>query len=176
MVPVIQAASTFIGNTINIGSFGGTNVSLGSKTGASSIPVVIASDQAGVPVTGTFFQGTQPVSFPAGSTIGLTPGTSVYISGNAARGVPVQTVVGCTTSSGLLLAANANRVGLECDSDCDNTAGRVYVNFGSAAATNTMKRLENCSSWQPPMVSTVAVQCLASAGTLSIRCTEYNNQ
>lgn len=46
----------------NIAQFGGTSVSLGSHVSASSMPVVIASDQAAIPVTGTFFQATQPVS------------------------------------------------------------------------------------------------------------------
>lgn len=36
--------------------------SLGQKLMAASFPVVIASDQSGVPVTGTFFQATQPIS------------------------------------------------------------------------------------------------------------------
>jgi hypothetical protein len=35
---------------------------LGQKVMASSTPVVLASDQSAIPVTGTFFQATQPVS------------------------------------------------------------------------------------------------------------------
>src|SRR5579884_2249669 len=38
------------------------NQLLGSKTSANSLPVVIASDQGAVPVSGTFWQATQPVS------------------------------------------------------------------------------------------------------------------
>ena len=36
--------------------------SLGQKAMAASLPVVVASDQSAVPVSGTFFQATQPVS------------------------------------------------------------------------------------------------------------------
>lgn len=38
---------------------------LGQKTMAGSAPVVIASDQSAIPVTGTFFQATQPISAAA---------------------------------------------------------------------------------------------------------------
>ena len=37
----------------NIAQFGGTNVTLGQKAMASSMPVVLASDQASIPVSGT---------------------------------------------------------------------------------------------------------------------------
>lgn len=43
-------------------TFTGRINTLGQKTMANSTPVVLASDQSAIPVTGTFFQATQPVS------------------------------------------------------------------------------------------------------------------
>lgn len=64
-----------VGDAAWSGSGNGTQVSIlkaiwlrlrgGSANSANSFPVVIASDQAPVPVSGTFFQGTQPVSAAA---------------------------------------------------------------------------------------------------------------
>src|SRR6202041_3532145 len=39
-----------------------TALAHGQAVSASSVPVVIASDQSAIPVTGTFWQATQPVS------------------------------------------------------------------------------------------------------------------
>jgi hypothetical protein len=65
---LLQRISTLIG---------GLPAALGQTNSAGSFPVVIANNQSAVPVTGTFFQGTQPVSLaslpalPTGSnTIG----------------------------------------------------------------------------------------------------------
>jgi hypothetical protein len=57
----------------NLTQVGGSTITLGSKTSANSLPVVVASDQAALPVTGTFFQTTQPVS---ASTLPLPTGAS----------------------------------------------------------------------------------------------------
>lgn len=46
----------------NIVSISGAPITEGQKDMAHSLPVVIASDQSAIPVSGTFFQATQPVS------------------------------------------------------------------------------------------------------------------
>jgi hypothetical protein len=48
---------------------GETQLSAGQKTSANSIPIVIASDQSIVPVSGTFWQTTQPISVADGSNV-----------------------------------------------------------------------------------------------------------
>jgi hypothetical protein len=207
LVGPLIAATSFIGNLVNIGQFGGTNVSLGSKTSASSIPVVIASDQAGFPVTnlGTFavqaaatlaaettkIIGT--INVAAGQSIAVTntgtfavqatlaagstvSGSSVAVVGmGRAFGVPVQTQVTATASSGALVAGNANRVGIEIDAACSNTQN-VFINWGSVAATSAMKFIAPCSSWQPPVSSTVAIQVISASGSQVVNVIEYNNQ
>lgn len=47
-------------------------ISAGQKTMALSVPVVLASDQSALPVTGAFYQATQPVSIAA--TINVSTG------------------------------------------------------------------------------------------------------
>lgn len=249
LVGPMRALNTAMGMLVNVGQFGGVAVTLGSKTGASSIPVVIASDQGGVPVTGTFWQATQAVSgtfwqatqpvsnagtfavqaaavlaaettkvigtvnIAAAQVIGVTgtfwqatqpvsiasmPSTpvtgtfwqatqpvsgTVSVSGSTmtvlgmgrSNGVPPYTRFSLTNVSSQMLPANANRVGLECELDCDATT-RVYHAWGASAATNTSQRLEVCGSWQPPASSTVAIQGIAVSGTQTGGCTEYLNQ
>lgn len=50
------------GGNVNINQVGGAAVALGQTTMANSFPVAIASNQSALPVTGTFWQATQPVS------------------------------------------------------------------------------------------------------------------
>ena len=70
--------------TTNITQVGGANISEGQKAMAASVPVVVASDQTGIPVTGTFYQGTQPVSaaslpLPAGASVMRTAGRTRFL-------------------------------------------------------------------------------------------------
>lgn len=85
------SSSGATGISTNIAQYGGTSTSLGSKTSAASIPVVIASDQANVSVsqgTASALNATVTGSGSAGSpaagvvTIqGITNGTAVPVSG-----------------------------------------------------------------------------------------------
>lgn len=59
---VVQPTDGYLLTTDNLTKVGGTAITLGQKTMAASLPVVVASDQSGLPVTGTFFQATQPIS------------------------------------------------------------------------------------------------------------------
>jgi hypothetical protein len=56
-----SAANQVIGNA-SLASIDGKTPALGQALMAASVPVAIASDQSAIPVTGTFFQATQPVS------------------------------------------------------------------------------------------------------------------
>lgn len=50
------------GGNVNITQVGGAAIALGQTTMANSFPVVLSSNQSSIPVTGTFWQATQPVS------------------------------------------------------------------------------------------------------------------
>lgn len=66
--------------------------SLGQKSMANSAPVVLASDQSSIPVTGTFFQTTQPIS----GTVTATPPTN---TSPATQNITIQDT-GSTVTSG----------------------------------------------------------------------------
>lgn len=65
-LPAFAATPAF-----NISQIGGAALALGQTTMAGSIPVVLPSNQSAIPVTGTFWQATQPVSW-SGMTVGLS--------------------------------------------------------------------------------------------------------
>lgn len=53
------------GGNVNLNQVGGVAYALGQGTMAASMSVAIASNQSAIPVTGTFWQATQPVSLTA---------------------------------------------------------------------------------------------------------------
>lgn len=76
---------------------GETQLSGGQKTSANSIPVVLASDQSAVPVSGTFWQTTQPVS----GTVTANAGTNLNTSALALEsGGNLATVASAQGASG----------------------------------------------------------------------------
>ena len=117
----------------------------GQAAMTGSLPVVIANNQTPVPIT---------------------------IQSSSA---PIHVRIVATTTSSQLLAFNANRKGLECESDCTGLNPRVFLRFGSAAATSNDKPLEACSSWEPPatVIPTAAIQVIAASVTQGITCIEY---
>lgn len=77
---------------------------LGQKTSANSTPVVLSSDQSAIPVTGTFWQATQPVS----GTVTANAGSGTFtISGTvtANAGTGTLAVSGPLTDSQLRASA-----------------------------------------------------------------------
>lgn len=128
---------------MNLKTVSGATLNLGETTKSASLPVVLPTDMAAL----------------------ITISTAVN--------TPAQHNVGATNVSATLVPANANRVGIECDSDCTNNKN-VYLGFGGAA-TNTGKILAPCSSWTPPsgMRFTSSITVLAESGTQVIRCIEY---
>jgi hypothetical protein len=81
----------------------------GSATSANSSPVVIASDQAAVPVSGTFWQTTQPVS----GTVTANAGTgtmSVTVVSGATGGDSTFHLVSAATTNATNIKASAGKV------------------------------------------------------------------
>lgn len=73
---VTQGTSPWVDNITQIG---GVTINLGRTTMSASLPVTLASDQPALPVTGAFFQATQPVSQPSGAVWS----SNLYIGGAA---------------------------------------------------------------------------------------------
>lgn len=88
----------------------------GQKASAASTPVVLASDQSSIPVTGTFFQGTQPVSaaslpLPTGASADatLTGGTAkTQLVGGAIAKVLAASTAAVATDPALVVAISPN--------------------------------------------------------------------
>lgn len=99
--------------SVNLTQVGGSNIFKAQQTMANSFPVAIANDQSAIPVTGTFFQATQPVSLATAPT---TPVTGTFfqatqpVSGTVAISNPVQVqssvlVITATAATGVAVTA-----------------------------------------------------------------------
>jgi hypothetical protein len=130
--PVIE------GDTLNV-SFPGSMAVTGPLTDAElrAADVKITLDGETVPVTGTFWQATQPVSIAA------TVATQRVRSGTA-----TVSSVADTSSSTTLLASNANRLG----ASIQNTSSAVlYIKLGTtASASDFTVRLAQYDYYEVP--------------------------
>ena len=113
---------------------------LGQAAMAASMPVAIANNQSAVPVSGTFYPGTQPVSI---ATMPSTPVTGTFWQTTqpvsvAAYTTPAHTAVNVTTTTGAVLASNANRLYALLVNDSDTA---IYIKLGAAAVANQGIRL-----------------------------------
>jgi len=113
----------------NIAQFGGTAVTLGSKLSVSSMPVVIASDQGAVPVSGTVaISGTVPVS----GTVTSNQGTANATPWNE----NLAQVGGAAFAQGIRLASNSLSITQASDNDF-HTIGNIPS--GTADSGNPVK-------------------------------------
>lgn len=193
-LPAFAATPTF-----NIGTTGGIALdstlsalsakfgTLGQKTMAGSAPVVIASDQSAIPVTGAFFQATQPVSI-AGTVAVSGPltdaqlrATPVPISGTISgsgdftvvqsTGTNLHTVVdsGAITVSGAVTAnagTNLNTSALQ----LDVTGAKLNLAQGSATSAQTGPLVQGAVTTAAPTYTTAQTSplSLTTAGALRI--------
>lgn len=100
-LPLPSGASTSAlqttGNT-SIASIDTKTPTVGQKAMAASSPIVIASDQSSIPVTGTFFQSTQPIS---AVSLPLPTGASTETT-LAAMSAKLPTALGAKTTANSL--------------------------------------------------------------------------
>lgn len=80
-----SAALQTTGNT-TLSTINGKVPSLGQATMANSTPVAIASNQSAIPVTGTFFQTTQPVSGTV--TVTQATGANLHVAVDSLPSIP----------------------------------------------------------------------------------------
>lgn len=128
-------------------SVGGTLTGLtaGQATMANSIPVVIASNQTGIPVTGTFFQSTQPVSLAS---------LPALIAGSAIIGKVTtdQTTHGTTD----LVAADITKV------------GGSSIALGQTTMANSFPVVLASNQASIPVAATLAAETTKVIGTVNI--------
>lgn len=138
------------GQHTNLRTAGGVEL-LGAQLSAASLPVVLASDQVAIPVTGTFWQATQPIS----GTVTVNPltnssivkaqlqdnsGTAVVLVNSA---LPTQETraatstlsnVASSATNVTLLALNANRLGAMIFNDSTQV---LYLKFGATSSVTS---------------------------------------
>lgn len=118
---------------------------LGQQTSAGSLPVVIASNQTAIPVTGTFWQATQPVS----GTVTANQGTSPWVISATTLPLPTGAATSAlqTTGNASLAAIDAGIPAALGQTTMANSLPVVIasnqtpvpVTFSTAAATNILK-------------------------------------
>ena len=139
----------------NITQVGGSSLALGQTTMAGSVPVTISSNQSSIPVTGTFWQSTQPVSLaslPALSAGSNTIGNVNVLGGNATAvkvdGSAVTQPISGTVTVNPLPAGS-------------NTIGNVNVLGGNATAVKV-----DGSAVTQPISGTVTVNALTNSSVV----------
>ncbi len=154
------ASASVIGSPVNLTQVQGMNV---STSGVVDAPGTIR------------VYNVAPGGSSGGGSVYVASGTISILGAPIARNVPVETSTSATTFSIQLLPPNAYRIALECSTSCTNT-DVLYIGWGTIAASIASAPIPPCSSWQPPAVSTVALQFIANTSTQTINCTEYKNQ
>jgi len=105
---------------VNLAS-GGSLVTVGQKASAASLPVVLASDQSALAVTGTFWQATQPVS----GTVTANAGTGPWPVTDNAGSLTVDSP-GIPTALGQSTMANSMRVVVASDQSAVPVTGTFW--------------------------------------------------
>lgn len=141
-------------------------VSLGQKVMTASFPVVIASDQSTLPISGSV-TGTVAVSnFPATQPVSGTVDTKTDLTPSAPSAVSVG------VATGLAVAANANRKGLRL---VNTSSAVISLGFGSPAVLNSGVTLLPYGSFNMDEYDfdLGAVNAIASAAASNLAIQEY---
>ena len=130
----------------------------GSTSSANSSPVVIANDQAAIPVTGTFWQTTQPVSIAASVAV-TGPLTDTQLRASA---VPV------SLASLPSLATGSNAIGSITNTTFASTQSGTW-NVGLSAGSNVIGSISNTSfaATQATAANLNATVSIAASQTLA---------
>lgn len=159
-LPAGAATEATLAGVLTTTAFQARINTLGQKTMANSTPVVLASDQSAISVTGTFFQATQPVSIAA---------TVAVKELRSATGA--QTSVAGSASSVTLLASNANRLGASIYND---STAILYVRFQATASTSNFSvKLFPDDFYEVPFGYTGIIDGIWASATGNARVTEY---
>src|SRR4030088_238357 len=127
-------ATTTPGGTqdVNLVKVAGSAVSLGQKTSALSIPVVLGSDQSALAVNGTFWQATQPVSGTFFQATQPVSGTFWQATQPVSGAVSVSSIPAITFAAPQSVNAFVGTNGRTTPTSCDSIAA---VNISTATTT-----------------------------------------
>lgn len=116
-----------------------------------------------VAVTGTFFQGTQPVSIAATVTTQAT---------RSGAGASTQPSIATTAGGTTVLASNANRLGASVRNDGSND---VFMLLGSGTVSSTVytTKMSPGAYFEVPYGYTGIITGIAVTAAVTLRVTEY---
>lgn len=136
----------------------------GQATSANSSPVVLASDQSAVPVSGTFYQATQPVSLASVPSHAVTNAGTFATQVDGAALTALQLIDDPVGSTASAVPAKAMYVGF---SDGTNVvAPRVNVNGDGVAAS--LLQGHNLFGYNGSAYDRLRTRTGASTGTLAV--------
>ena len=172
-LPLPTGASTAANQTTGNASLSSIDSklnSLGQKASAASMPVVIASDQSAIPVSGTVavssVGGTVAVTGPLTDT--QLRASPVPVSFSSAATTPTVTSVSVGTSTVTLAAANSARQKLI----IFNESGTLFVKLGTAASgSDYTYRLTANTLLEIDFAQTAAVTAIKASGTSNVQVT-----
>lgn len=130
----------------------------GQATMANSTPVVIASDQSSIPVTGTFWQTTQPVSLAS---------LPALAAGSNAIGSITNTVFGATQSGTWDITNISGTISLPTGAATETTLSGINTKLPSGLTVSSTRLLVDGSGVTQPISGTVT----ANAGTGTMNAT-----
>jgi hypothetical protein len=132
---------------------------IGQKAMTASIPVVIASDQSAVPVSGSVT-----------ATVASTTITGTVTTKETRAATPAQTSVSVTASNTSVLASNANRLGATIYNE---GSAICYLKLGATASlTSYTLQIASGGYYEVPFAYTGAIDGITSASTAQLRITE----
>lgn len=115
------------GGNVNLNQVGGVSFTLGQTTKSGSLPITLASDQGDIPVTGTFWQATQPVSASALPLPSGAATSSLQTTGNTS-------LANIDASTGTI--ANYYAGGLQAIPRASAAQGAQYVHISTNTTTS----------------------------------------
>lgn len=132
-LPSGAATQTTLATLLLDATFTGRINTLGQKAMAASTPVVLASDQSSIPVTGTFFQATQPVSIAATVAVSSTQLPAALVGGRLDDNIG--SWLGSTVPTvGSKTSANSIPVVIASDQGAVPVSGTVTANIGTSGS------------------------------------------
>jgi hypothetical protein len=181
-LPAGAATEATLSTMLTLAGFQARINTLGQKTMAASTPVVIASDQSAIAVTGPLTDAqlravAVPISaaslpLPAGAATQATLlNVENYVSGSSVASAPTSATVG--VSSAEVVANNSSRNALYLTNTSDNV---ISIAFDTAAVLNSGITLFPGDSFvmqRPGLWLDVAVQAIASAAGSNLAIQEF---
>jgi len=141
----------------NIAEVGGTAVSLGQKVDASSIPVVIASDQSAIPIT---------TSTTLNVDLDSVNGTSISL-GQTTKSASIPVALASDTGTLAVSTTNANNSGSE--GNLSNAQATISGDFSSEVDVRAARNITILGNTSDTSMNPINIHALVTSGGTKIK-------